>query len=58
MRDAPPDYLKTISTIEPLGSHRLLFTIQKKRAPIFDRQITLNVSSFKPVKKEHRALII
>jgi hypothetical protein len=22
MRNAPPDYLKTISTIEPLGSHR------------------------------------
>ena len=37
MRDAPPDYLKTISTIEPLGSHRLLFTIQKKRTQIFDR---------------------
>ena len=30
MRDYPPDYLKTICTIDPLGSHRLLFTIYKK----------------------------
>ena len=30
MRDDPPDYLKTISTIEPLGSHRLAEWIQRK----------------------------
>ena len=30
MRDYPPDYLKTICTIDPLGSHRLLFTIEER----------------------------
>ena len=30
MRDYPPDYLKTICTIDPLGSHRLLFTIDER----------------------------
>jgi len=30
MRDYPSDYLKTICTIDPLGSHRLLFTIEER----------------------------
>jgi hypothetical protein len=30
----------------------------EKGTQIFDRLITLNLRSFKPVKKEHRALIL
>jgi len=31
MRVSPPDYLRTTCTIDPLGSHRLLFTIWERK---------------------------